>query len=252
MVEGEFGAAFSSLRVNPAVLGVTGTDEWTVDVALRVGVTDRIQLEAGTAFSLDYTQRSPDGFQGASGFDIRASLTSWKRVVPVRLSVLALDTEALDTALALTLPFTATAERTEFFGRGGSQTFTNGNGKVVPAVLLAAPTRWRLLDWFWLRAGENLFSVTTDQSTATFEFDLGVGFQPHPIFAVTLDTRIASVSFDGDGHENTDTLADDGTFDLEGTLAPFPWFDLVGNLVLPDAGHGFDDWITRMAVRVRL
>jgi hypothetical protein len=61
MVEGEFGAAFTSLRLDPAVLGVTATDEWTADVAVRVGVTDRIQVEMGTAFSLDYWQRTPRG-----------------------------------------------------------------------------------------------------------------------------------------------------------------------------------------------
>jgi hypothetical protein len=107
MVEGELGATYSSIRFDvPENASLHGINEWTTDVTLRVGVTDRIQAEVGTAFSLDYQQTGDHGFQGVYD-DIRPSFTSWKHVVPVRLSFLALDTEALDTAVALTLPFRA-------------------------------------------------------------------------------------------------------------------------------------------------
>jgi hypothetical protein len=172
--------------------------------------------------------------------------------VPLRLAGLVLDTETLDTALTLTLPFTAHAERTLNFGRGGTPRFRNGDGRVLPAVELALPTRWRLGDYVWLRGGENLFGVTTGDVVATFAFDLGVGVQPHPIFAVTLDTRIAEIGFDGDGEEFSQTLADRGSIDLEGTLALLAGLDLVGSLGLPDVGRGFDDWVTRVAIRVRI
>jgi hypothetical protein len=252
MVEGELGATFTSVRFEEPIFGVGGIDAWDGDVALRVGVTDRIQLEAGTAFSLDYVQRRGADFQGADAFDLRASFASWRRVVPLRLSFLALDTDSLDTAVTLTLPFTAFASRTIFFSRGGRVVAENGTGRVLPAVALDAPTRWRLTDWFWLRAGENLFAVTTDNGTAAFAFDFGIGVQPHPSFAVTLDSRIASVAFDGSGEVASRTLADFGTIDLEGTFSPCRWFDLVGGLALPDVGRGFDDYLTRVAVRVRL
>lgn len=254
MVEGELGFSFVSQRFDPAILAISGADEWLLDVALRVGVTDRIQVEAGTAFSLDYRERKPSVFLGLGvrGFDVRPSKASWQQVVPLRLSALALDTETLDTAVTLTLPFTRHAERTANVFRGGQFRFRNGDGRVLPAVELAAPTRWRLCDWAWLRAGENLFGVTTGDVTASFAFDLGVGVQPHRIFAVTLDSRIAEIAFDGDGEEGSETLADHGTIDLEGTLAPFPGFDLVGSLGLPDVGSGFDEWETRVAIRVRI
>jgi hypothetical protein len=188
---------------------------------------------------------------GVNPPDIRDSLASWQRVVPLRLSGLALDTESLDTAVTLTLPFTAHAEQEIFFGRSYHRS-RNGDGRVLPAVQLAAPTRWRLTNFVWLRAGENLFEVTTGDVAATFAFDLGIGVQPHRIFAVTLDSRIADITFDGDGEESSQTLADVGTIDLEGTLAPLPGFDLVGSLALPDVGAGFDDWVTRIAIRVRI
>lgn len=252
MIEAELGFGFTSQEIDPPIVGIAQTDEWVIDATLRAGVTDRIQVEVGTAFSLDYRQKSPLGFQGVpGGVDIRPSLASWKRVVPLRLAGLVLDTESLDTAVTLTLPFTSRAERTISIFRGGTLEFRNGDGRVLPAVDLAAPTRWRLNDWLWLRAGENLFSVTTGDVFATFAFDFGVGVQPHRIFAVTLDSRVAQVSFNGDGEDDSDTLGDRVPLDLEGTLAPCRWFDLVGSVGLPDAGHGFDSWATRMAMRVR-
>jgi hypothetical protein len=84
MVEGEMGASFVSLRFQPSPFEEARTDEWIGDVALRVGVTDRIQVEAGTAFSLDYVQRGDTSFQGISDIDLRRTLTSWKQVVPLR------------------------------------------------------------------------------------------------------------------------------------------------------------------------
>jgi len=254
MIEAEIGAQFTSLRFETPVFGVGGTDDWDGDLAVRVGVTDRIQLEAGTAFSLDHTLRDEQGFQGVPGFDVRPSLTSWRRIVPVRLSLLALDTETLDTAVTLTLPFVAHASRTFFLGRSGEKvvTFANGDGRVLPEVDLAAPTRWRLTDWLWLRAGENLFAVTTGDGIAQFAFDLGVGVQPHRLFAVTLDSRMASIAFDGGGHETSQTLADAGTIELTGFFTPLRNVDVVGSLGLPNVGRGFDDYVTRIAVRARI
>lgn len=251
MVEGEVGGTFTSFRLVEPMFGLSGSDDWDVDLTVRVGVTDRLQIEAGTAFSLDHADRGT-GFQGVFGPVVfRPSLTSWNRIVPVRLSLLALDTEAVDTAVTLTLPFVARASRTVTFGRGGSVTVQNSD-RVLPLIALAAPTRWRLSDYFWVRAGEDLFVVTTGRGIARFAFDLGLGVQPHRIFAVTLDTRIASISFGGDGEEHSTTLADVGTIDLEGTLALLPMFDVVGSLGLFDVGRGFDDYTTRLAVRVRL
>ena len=254
MVEGEIGGRFVSRRFPVSILGVGGTDEWLADVAIRVGVTDRFQIEAATAFSLDYTMRHFEGFLGAQRLDARPNLTSWQRVVPLRLSLLALDTETLDTALTLTLPFVAHASRTFVISNrfGTTVTTTNGDGRVLPVVQLAAPTRWRLNDWLWLRAGEDLFSVTTGEGQARFAFDLGVGVQPHRLFAVTLDSRIASIAFDGDGHESSQTLADVGTIDREGVFAPCSRFDVVGSLGMPDTGRGFDDYVIRLAVRLRI
>jgi hypothetical protein len=245
MVEGEVGVGFSSIGVGaPQAFAV---DDWNADVTLRVGVTDRLQIEAGTSFSLDHAVHG-----GAfPGVDLRPSPTSWQRVVPVRLSFLALDTETLDTALALTLPFTAHASRTVTFG-GETFRVANGDGRVLPFVALEAPTRWRLTDWLWLRAGEDLFAVTTGDGVAAFQFPLGLGVQPHPIFAVTLDSRIAAVVFDGSGELASRTLADVGTINLEGTLALLPALDVVGSLDLDDVGRGFDEYRTRLAVRVRL
>lgn len=256
MVEGEIGGQFVSLRFDERILGVGGTDDWLADVAVRVGVTDRIQVEVGTAFSLDHELRDVDTFLGTfQPVDSRPSLTSWQRVVPVRLSLLALDTETLDMAVTLTLPFVAHAERKfEFFAsRAGRANVVsrNSDGRVLPVVQLAAPTRWRLNDWLWLRAGENLFSVTTGGGVGQFAFDLGVGVQPHPMFAVTLDSRIASITFDGSGDESSTTLADVGTFDLEGVFSPLGWFDVVVALVAMDVGDGLRDYLTRLAVRVR-
>jgi len=251
MVEAEVGGRFTSLRFAMPVLGVGGTDDWDSDLAVRVGVTDLIQLEAGTAFSLDHTLRDDRGFQGVPGFDIRPSLTSWSRVVPARVSLLALDTETLDTAVTLTLPFVAHSSRTLNFGRGGYVTFTN-SGRVLPEVDLAAPTRWRLNDWLWLRAGENLFAITTADGIAHFAFDLGVGVQPLRLFAVTLDTRIASVAFDGGGHGSSQTPADDGTIALTGYFTPIRNLDVIGSLDLPDVGSRFEDYALRIAVRARI
>jgi hypothetical protein len=254
MVEGELAATFTSVRVDPSeFLGVRGIDEWTADVALRVGVTDWLQVEAGTAFSLDYVQRSGDFVQGIDPRDLRPSLTSWKRVVPLRVALLALDTDTLDTAVRVTLPFVGHSTREYRFGRGGSLVLsTPGNPRVLPVVALDAPTRWRLTDRLWLRAGENLFAVTTTDTVAAFAFDFGVGVQPHRMFALTLDSRIASVAFAGDGDSASETVCDRGTLDLEGTFAPLPFFDVVGSAALPDVGDGFDDYVLRIGVRVRL
>ena len=253
MVEGELGATFTSTRfVVPPFSSIAGIDAWDGDVTLRVGVTDRIQAEVGTSFSLDYVQRATTGFQGVPLTDLRPSLASWQHVVPLRLSFLALDTESLDTALSLTLPFTAHASRTIAFGRGGFAVTSNSSGRVLPAVALEAPTRWRLTDWLWFRAGQDLFTVTTADGIAVFDFVFGLGVQPHPSFAVTLDSSIARVAFDGSGHSGSRTLADFGTIALEGTYSPCRWFDFVGGLDLPDVDRGFDDYATRVAVRVRL
>lgn len=184
--------------------------------------------------------------------DLRPSLASWQHVVPTRLSFLALDTETLDTAVRLTIPFTTHASRTLNFGRGGSVDLSNGTGRVVPLVALDAPTRWRLTDWLWLRAGQDLFAVGTADGTAEFQFDFGVGVQPHPSFAVTLDSSIAAVLFNGSGQSASRTIVDDGNLALEGTWSPCRWFDLVGGPEMPDVGRGFDDYATRVAIRVRL
>jgi hypothetical protein len=254
MVEGEVGAEFSSVRVftQPEVFfGTRQFDDWNVDVALRVGVTDRLQIEAGTAFSLDHTIRHV-GFEGVStGIDTRPSLTSWQRVVPVRLSLLALDTESIDTAVTLTVPFMAHSSRTIDLFREGRVRFSDGR-HVVPEVDLAAPTRWRLGDRLWLRAGEDLFAVSTEDGVAECAFVLGLGLQLHPMVAVTLDSRIATLAFDGGGHESSTTVADVGTIELTGYFTPIANVDVIGALALPDVGGGFDDYLTRIAIRVRL
>jgi hypothetical protein len=251
MVEAELGASFVSTHFPPQLRGITGFDEWFADVALRVGVTDRVQIEAATAFSLDYTQRGE--VFGTPTPDLRPSLASWQHVVPVRLSFLALDTDTLDTAATLTVPFVAHVSRfvnpsPRFF----NPVTVSNSGRVVPEVDLAAPTRWRLCDRLWLRAGEDLFKVSTGDGIATFAFDVGIGVQLHRLFAMTLDTRIASVSFDGSGHEASQTLADVGRIALTGYFTPLWNLDVVGSLELPDVGAGFDDWGTRVAVRYRL
>lgn len=251
MVEGELGATFSSVRFAAPEFNVTGIDQWIGDVTVRAGITDRIQLDVGTSFSLDYVEHGPV-FQGTNQVDLRPSLASWQHVVPTRLSFLALDTETLDTAVRLTIPFTAHASRTLDFGRGGSVDLSNGTGRVVPLVALDAPTRWRLTDWLWLRAGQDLFAVSTADGFAQFQFDFGVGVQPHPSLAVTLDSSIAAIVFDGSGESFSRTLRDNGNLALEGTWSPCRWFDLVGALAIPDVGRGFDDYLTRVAVRVRI
>jgi len=256
MVEGEIGGRFVSQRQTfqpftfyPPL--VSGVDDWYLDLAIRVGITDRIQLEAGTAFSLDHQERGYHSSQGGFGFDPRANLTSWQRVIPLRVSVLALDTEALDTAVTLTLPFTAYQDRIVHFPRGGTRIVRNGDGRVLPAVQLAAPTRWRLTDWLWLRAGQDLFTVTTAEGLARFAFLFGVGVQPHPMFALTLDSRIAAVSFDGSGNSSSTTLADYGDLLLEGTFTPIRCLDIVGGLDIPNLSNGVDTYAIRTAVRVR-
>jgi hypothetical protein len=251
MVEGEVGAQFLSTRFDREFLGVSGFDAWDGTVALRVGVTDRLQVEAGTSFSLDYAQRT-FGFQGGGRIDIRPSPTSWRRVVPLRLSFLALDTEALDTALTVTLPFSSPVTRTINLGRGGRAILAEGDGQhALPLVELGAPTRWRLTDWLWLRAGENLFSVTTGSGAARFAFDFGVGVQPHRLFAVTFDARVAEIAFDGNGNEGSATIADASMISLTGIFTPIARFDLLGGFDLPNAGDGFDTYAIRTAVRVR-
>lgn len=259
MVEGELGATYRSNSFKARyffsrsrVLSGT-TDDWDLDLGLRVGVTDRIQLEAGTAFSLDHVQRGDQMFDGRPvSSDLRPSLSSWRRVVPFRLSVLALDTDGVDTAVTLTLPFVAYASR-EFVSCGFRCTtrVRNGDGRVLPAIELAAPTRWRLTPWLWLRAGQNLFSVTTNEGTGRFNFDLGLGLQAHRLLAFTLDTRLASVTFDGSRNSTSETLCDRGTVDLAAVFSVLPGLDFVGNVVLPDFGRRFDDYVLRSAVRVR-
>ena len=54
MVEVELGSRFTSRRFAPDVFEPTGADDTYADLAIRVGVTDRFQIEAGTAFSLDH------------------------------------------------------------------------------------------------------------------------------------------------------------------------------------------------------
>ena len=254
MVEGEIGGRFVSRSFRPFAFlpSVTdGIDDWFLDLAVRVGITDRVQLEAGTAFSLDHQVRGDSGFQGAFGFDPRANLTSWQRRIPLRLSVLALDTEALDTAVTLTLPFVAFQERRVSVPRGGTFVLRNSDGRALPEVDLGAPTRWRLTDWFWFRAGQDLFAVTTNDGTAGFFFNVGMGVQPHPMFAATLDSRIAAVTFDGGGHSSSVTLADVGTIALEGTFTPIRCLDIVGDFDIPDVGNGVDKYAIRTAMRVR-
>jgi hypothetical protein len=254
MVEAEVGGRFSSIRFDMPIFGVGGADDWDIDFGARFGVTDRIQVEAGTGFSLSHTERDVGNFQGGPTIDLRPSLISWNRVVPFRLSLLALDTAALDTAVNVTLPFVAhpSSSRRVVFSRFGTTVLRDTfDGRVLPVVQLAAPTRWRLTDWFWFRAGENLFSVTTADGIAAFQFDFGIGIQPHPLLALTLDSRIATVLFDGDGEVASQTIGDFGTIDLEGVFAPTRWFDVVGSLGLPDVGQAFEDYITRAAVRVR-
>jgi hypothetical protein len=85
-----------------------------------------------------------------------------------------------------------------------------------------------------------------------FQFAFGVGVQPHPSFALTLDSSIATVTFDGSGHSFSQTIADEGNLALEGTWSPCRWFDFVGGLMMPDVGRGFDDYATRVAIRVRI
>jgi hypothetical protein len=250
MVEAEVGGTFVSQRFVTPVFGVGGTDDWNLDVAVRVGITDRLQVDVGTAFSLEHREHAGTGFDGLQ-IDTRPSLSSWQRVVPLRFSLLALDTRAVDTALALTLPFTAHAERTFLFRHGPDITFSNGDARVLPAVGLAAPTRLVVNDWLWLRAGEDLFAVRTRDGTARFAFELGLGLQPHPLFAVTLDSRIADVTFDGDGDGTSETVTDVGTIVLEGTFAPIRGLDVVGSFDLPDVGRGVDTYAVRSAVRVR-
>jgi hypothetical protein len=254
MVEAEVGGRFSSIRFDTSLFGVGGADDWDIDFGARVGVTDRIQVEAGTGFSLSHTERDVGNFQGGPTIDFRPSLISWNRVVPFRLSLLALDTATLDTAVTLTLPFVAhpSSSRRVVFSRFGTTVLRDTfDGRVLPVVQMAAPTRWRLTDWFWFRAGENLFSVTTADGVAGFQFDFGVGVQPHRLFAVTLESRIAAILFDGDGEVASQTIGDFGTIDLEGVFAPTRWFDVVGSLGLPDVGQAFEDYVTRAAVRVR-
>jgi hypothetical protein len=94
--------------------------------------------------------------------------------------------------------------------------------------------------------------VTTDRGVADFNFDLGLGVQPHPLLALMLDTRIASVAFDGSGHEGSVTLADRGEMFLQGVFAVLPGFDVVGGLDLFDVGRGFDEYTTRIGFRVRV
>jgi hypothetical protein len=254
MVEAEVGGRFRSIRFDTPIFGVGGADDWDIDFGVRLGVTDRIQVEAGTAFSLAHTERDVGNFQGGPTIDFRPSLISWSRIVPFRISLLAVDTSALDTAVTLTLPFVAhpSSSRKVALTRFGTAVVRDDfDGRVLPVIQLAAPTRWRLTDWFWFRAGENLFGVTTADGVAAFQFDFGVGVQPHRLCAVTLDSRIATIVFDGDGERASQTIGDFGTIDLEGVFAPTRWFDLVGSLGLPDVGKAFDDYLTRAAVRVR-
>ena len=95
MVEGEIGASFVSQRFELQPQAFAGADDWYAGVLFRVGITDRIQVETGTAFSLDQTLRRGGRFHGVAALETRPTVTSWQRVVPVRLSLLALDTETL-------------------------------------------------------------------------------------------------------------------------------------------------------------
>lgn len=262
MVEGELGATFHSntLTLRPGgSFGTTHfydrTDDWDLDVDLRVGVTDRVEVEAGTSFSLDHVHKTNLLYTNPipTYLDLRPSLTSWQRRVPFRLSFLALDTENLDTALTLTLPFEAFARRTVYFrGRFYSHVVTaSSDGRVLSSVDLAAPTRWRLTPWLWLRAGQNLFSYDTFAQAAIFNFDVGLGVQAHPSLAFTLDTRVASVAFNGAGNSTSTTVTDRGTVDLEAIFTPVRCVDFVGGVVLPDFGRRFDDYLLRTAIRVR-
>lgn len=254
MVEGELAGRFVSRSFPPLAYSslTAGVDDWFLDLAVRVGVTDRVQLEAGTAFSLDHQPRGAfDYFQGAYGFDPRPSLTSWQRVIPFRASVLALDTETLDTAVRLTLPFVAYEERRVRLPRQGFVTLRNSTGRALEEVRLDAPTRWRITDWLWFRAGEDLFAVSTFNGFAAFSFPLGIGVQAHRMLAFTLDSRIAAVAFDGSGHSSSVTLADYGTLLLEGTFTPIRCLDIFGDLDLPNLRNGVDVYAIRTGVRVR-
>jgi hypothetical protein len=99
-------------------------------------------------------------------------------------------------------------------------------------------------DWLWFRR-EDLFGVSTERLRGV-PVQLGVGVQPHPI-AMTLDSRIAAVV--QQRRLGLETIADRGPI-VAGTFAPGPLVDFVGRWLFRTPG-GFDDWATRMAVRLR-
>lgn len=251
MVEGELGTQFTS-RSSASNGGYYRVDDWDLDLTLRVGITDRLQAEVGTGFSLDHVEQTNLSYFGTIGpFDSRPSTSSWSRRVPFSLSFLALDTEDVDTALTLKLPFEAFASRTIHRPNGPTYRAASSDGRVLRAVGLAAPTRWRLLPWLWLRAGQNLFAYDTLLQAGVFNLDLGLGVQAHPMLAFTLDTRFATLGVVGSGRTFSTTVADRGTADLAMIFTPTRCVDFVGDVMLPDIGRRFDSYGLRTAVRVR-
>jgi hypothetical protein len=109
----------------------------------------------------------------------------------------------------------------------------------MPAVGPRSADAWRVTDWLWFRAGEDLFGVSTEQRLcAIFSFPFGLGVQPHRCSRGRSTAASRPSLFNGERRLGiSETLADRGTIDLEGTFAPCRWFDLVGQLALPNVGR---------------
>lgn len=235
MVEGRLEAVFSSAtlqfgvfdpRTLRFVVRNTHLDAWDLVTGLAIGITDRLQAELSTAFSVS----EPAELVGPS-------TTSWNHNLNVRLSYLVVDTETFDVAPAITVPFHVDA--------GSLDT-----RDVVEVIGIETPARWVLGRHVWLEAGRGLANIGTDPAAALLSFVGGLGVQVSRSFATLLEMDFAKVLFRGDGTDER-TLDDAVPVRLTGLLALCRGADLRGGLLLPNAQDGFDFYQLRMGVTVR-
>lgn len=254
MVEARLEAAFTSFTIplgafdpNTQRFGIRDFhfDNWDLVGNLAVGITDRLQVELGTSFSI-----SEGRLPGT--LDFRPSTASWDRNLNVRLSYLALDTETFDVAPAIAVPFHIDAGSRTVHVPGSNQVFrVEDQTDVVELVAVETPARWTLGRHVWLEGGRDLATISTDPGAAFVSFVGGLGVQASASFATVLDMNFAELVFDGQGAD-TRTLDDAVPLRLTGLLALCRWADLTGGLTLRDARDGFDFYQLRIGVTVRL
>ncbi len=237
-------------------------DDWDMIASGGYGITDRLQLDIATVFSLHRNDAS-------RGYDHTVyqptTSASWNHTLSVRLSYQAFDGEALDIAPNLTVPFQsdgggltkipAIPRMLTPIDLGNPVSSTNDN--VVEALGIEVPFRYLLGRRLWMEGGRSLVTISTnDPVDAEFAFVTGLGLQATQALSLLAETQIANVFVpvdDSEAHATpTSNLADFVPLRFTGVFAPRSWLDFTAVLSLPDAGEGFANYRVMGGIRIRL